>query len=780
MHEARMRRRGDERFRLDSHLLVIAVASAALSFGACGSGEQTTTLTFSGGGIPSAYGPEGQAPPPPSGAQPDAAVTPTADAMTATDTGTPNSDVTEPDAGPIRPPTDPSHLNGETDGDGVIFLPEALEGVLVYGVGAEQGSALTQVGNTAAGMIAVPAIVDLEPGAEPSAGQMHIRIVDSETLAPVEGADGIVETYAYSVLEDGRVRVDFAQPLKGLEVHLWQSCTYGVTGYELDGAPRYEDGLLTWPAAEHFEPSGCGGGVGSSLGVHVHFLRRADVTADFEPRLMDPESPFGFFLSPIPGGDGTWLARLPHISPSSGDGQLEYMLSHDFPAWLVPGAEAVIESWNVALEEAVGVRPFALVDPPADMLAWDPRYRVIDFDGSSSGGAVAPFIEHPLTGEIFESDVILWLGGLEQMLGEYGAWLAANPQIDTGPIGMATGGTKAALEGGLDAQHFELDESSVAVLLTPPIDLPARVLRRRAFHRRHVEPRQLAMQVAQFAKDLSDEEVGQLVMADFLVHELGHNLGLRHNFKASLDRAQHGDSVTATSVMDYVFGMFVPGPYDVDAMRYAYGDGASNQAYAYCTDEDIFFDPGCTRWDFGDPVQFALDRLDAIAQEYGLNTPDNEMQWYSQQGEWQDLFLQTRQFLNTDYELYDPELPNRAFDGLLQRVVCGADCGYHTWLRSQLALYLLYTRHSVQGDWYDLPALDAVQAETLMTAYFELVTDAGQPFGLKETIVGKLPTAAVDGANALLAELATYFAELEDPSNEEQALAAAVADGLAQ
>ncbi len=131
------------------------------------------------------------------------------------------------------------------------------------------------------------------------------------------------------------------------------------------------------------------------------------------------------------------------------------------------------------------------------------------------------------------------------------------------------------------------------------------------------------------------------------MHEVGHSLGLRHNFKAStmLTADQLNDtSITRVkglvgSVMDYSPINIAPkgkkqgdfysttiGPYDYWAIEYAYtpimGDEATElkkiaarapeHDLVYATDEDSFLndDPYVNRWDLGaDPCEFGKERI---------------------------------------------------------------------------------------------------------------------------------------------------------------------------
>ena len=88
-------------------------------------------------------------------------------------------------------------------------------------------------------------------------------------------------------------------------------------------------------------------------------------------------------------------------------------------------------------------------------------------------------------------------------------------------------------------------------------------------------------------------------IANMMVHEIGHDLGLRHNFKGTL--IEPGSS----SVMDYTnFETSIaqagdPQPYDIDAVRYLYGLSPSLPAQPFCTDDTVGLDPDCQRFDTG-------------------------------------------------------------------------------------------------------------------------------------------------------------------------------------
>src|SRR5262249_40225329 len=150
---------------------------------------------------------------------------------------------------------------------------------------------------------------------------------------------------------------------------------------------------------------------------------------------------------------------------------------------------------------------------------------------------------------------------------------------------------------------------------------------------------------------LPEEFLGQLIK-EVVMHEVGHSLGLRHNFKAStmLDADQINDTTVTRargmvgSVMDYNPINLAPkgrkqgdyttttiGPYDYWAIEYAYKPAEGDEAaelkkiaarapehdLVYATDEDSFLndDPYVNRWDLGtDPCDFGKARI-ALASE---------------------------------------------------------------------------------------------------------------------------------------------------------------------
>ena len=661
---------------------------------------------------------------------------------------------TSPGGEESAPELDPSSPDGVADLDGLIVHPDALSGLWYFGLGVEPATPLGSIGNTAIGTILLPSVLELEEGV------MTIRAFDTESFTSVEGPDGVIEQYAYTEWGDeGQIRLDFSEPLSSLEVALWQGCTYALDTYLAYGLPAFEDGLMTWTALEIYESQNCGNqGLPMSAGVNVHYLRREEANPNFEPRPADDDATFGFFKASW--GETEYMTRLPGIGGGAPDGQVVYYVTDDFPSDIRHVVDEVFEAWNDVLEVAAGNRPFVVEDAPNWMVPWDPRYRVVYWDDSKSQGAVAPFVEDPFTGEMIDTDVIVWLGDMGDLIARYQDFFIENPDV----------------EDWIDASEAQGVEMQLPLSVTPQEvfdveSLPPRVLRRRAFHRRPLHPAQIGQLFDRFGMSLDEQSVREIIIADFLVHEVGHNLGLRHNFEASADHPHFqvidGAEATATSTMDYVVGMTIPGSYDIDAMRHGYGDGAEVDTYRFCTDEDVNVVGACARWDFGSPGPFFMDLMDTIAAEYPVDASTNQLAQAAAEQEWSLYLNRLRQLVNSDVEPWADMALYSVFEAMLERVVCEAPCELNLWFRNQYALYLLYSKHVVMDVWYDFPVLDEAQRETLFTTYEALLFNPEQPQELQQTIVGKLPTSAVEGAEAFLDGLQESLQAIEAPSEHE-------------
>lgn len=364
------------------------------------------------------------------------------------------------------------------------------------------------------------------------------------------------------------------------------------------------------------------------------------------PRLADPR--VGHFATPkVDFSDDTrfspvrWYVqrwRLEKTDPaaplSPPKKPIRFVLGNEIPKRHREAIRQGILEWNRAFER-IGFRDALQVaeqadDSDDDLL--DVRFSSVRWMATAdpSFGAIGPSQVDPRTGEILDAD-IGWdanmVRNIRALRGE--GVVAAAPMYDA-----ASGELAAAAEIGGHAGR-----------LCQHAPLAARELG-------------FAMALLEARGDFDPEgpEADKLVfdfLKDITMHEVGHTLGLRHNFRASttLRTDQYADAARAAregltgSVMEYTpinlalrgerqGPYFTPtlGAYDHWAIEYAYKPIPAGQeaaelariaarsdepALAFATDEDVgvAFDPYANQGDLGaDPLAWFRRRI-ALTQE---------------------------------------------------------------------------------------------------------------------------------------------------------------------
>ncbi|HEX4923842.1 MAG TPA: zinc-dependent metalloprotease, partial [Bdellovibrionales bacterium] len=308
------------------------------------------------------------------------------------------------------------------------------------------------------------------------------------------------------------------------------------------------------------------------------------------------------------------------------------------------GAKA-IEEWDKTFQKAAGMR--VELDQSQDVSLGDLRYNTINLiESIHEGGGLlgfGPSITDPLTGEIISATANVHVTPLKSNIVEN---LRNYIRAETGQfaphalpqLAFASPLTKSEVAALNGQPVLKVTEGETRKIEIVKFDAPKSDIYKTA------RSEDFTMSIRNFAEELNqncsaevaelkalykngnvDKEVPLLEscaqkllprhILPTLIHELGHNFGLRHNFHASNDEANFlpanetgGRLVRTASIMDYLSfnedAMIKPGKYDEAAIKYGYGDVPVSKLgqFKYCTDEDVIWytvDPMCARHDAG-------------------------------------------------------------------------------------------------------------------------------------------------------------------------------------
>lgn len=368
-----------------------------------------------------------------------------------------------------------------------------------------------------------------------------------------------------------------------------------------------------------------------------------------------------------------------------------FYLEHTVPVRYRRFVKDGVLAWNRAFEK-IGISDAMVVQyqdkTTGAHMEKDPedvRYNFIRWLSNDIGTAIGPSRAHPETGQILDADVVLtdgWIRhfwhqaneflpqtAMEGMTSETLRWLDQHPDWDP-RVRLASAEERDRLvlasqrRALLGPVAYDVAFGDGSVLANPEVFELAQKLPSAAHLCMASEAKAQSMAFAGFAlevfglldvapgKDAGGETIDGIpewfvgpVLTELVSHEVGHTLGLRHNFKASSiyslgeinSPEMKGKKPFAGSVMDYLpinvvldekgelqgdIDMVGIGPYDLWAIEYGYTFDdplkvlarVSEPELSYGSDEDTMGpDPFARRYDFAaDPLEFAHSRMKLV------------------------------------------------------------------------------------------------------------------------------------------------------------------------
>ncbi|MBX7230250.1 MAG: zinc-dependent metalloprotease [Burkholderiaceae bacterium] len=335
---------------------------------------------------------------------------------------------------------------------------------------------------------------------------------------------------------------------------------------------------------------------------------------------------------------------------------ITYWLDKNIPLEYRDTVKAGVLEWNKAFEK-IGFKNAIRVEQQPEDASWSThetnRASVRWFVDYSDGAlAVGPSRIDPRTGEILDADITIGNGwvtlprrrALEQYPKPMPALSNSQKALEA-PAEIASNGFLPVRKATALPRNLHIGPDSNYELCS----YGQSALEEASFALDLLEMRAAALGTTLDPKEA--ERIAQATLKDVVTHEVGHTLGFRHNFRASIIYTQeqinnlaftrsHGIS---GSVMDYnafnvalekepqsEFVMSTLGPYDYWAVEYAYRElpaatekeelekiaaRSSEPLLAYGTDEELAgdfdgMDPQINQRDVGgDPLEFARRRL---------------------------------------------------------------------------------------------------------------------------------------------------------------------------
>lgn len=307
----------------------------------------------------------------------------------------------------------------------------------------------------------------------------------------------------------------------------------------------------------------------------------------FKPR--DPAKGVGFFLT-----QRTDSPKVQRFGKPGIEGGVKYFIKN-VPTEYRKAFAAAFDEWNEKFVEISGKKLFSYeyletTDPRYNLvITGDSRYNVLewDIDNLAPYGGYGPSMANQATGETLSANVLIqgpkivtgykkWFDAFEKakQLRERGLNSEAERAIRdvSAEITAQDDALRATRYTLTLGEHLEFNIGAQ----TSPLEDPA-------FARNDFDPIPAGVTFQTYLDGY---------FQNMVEHELGHNLGLRHNFRGNMGaKDELGKNGVSHSVMEYLGKEMRHldriGPYDMMAIKYGYTGVVPTRTDMYCTDQEL-------------------------------------------------------------------------------------------------------------------------------------------------------------------------------------------------
>ncbi len=288
-----------------------------------------------------------------------------------------------------------------------------------------------------------------------------------------------------------------------------------------------------------------------------------------------------------------------------------------------------MDAWNIEFRKIIGkdLLSYEFIDlsnPVNELLVpGDIRYNIIEWDlvNKAGYGGLGPSIANQYTGETMSANVLIQGPTIVKL---YTQWFGVSEKVNDL---LAEGRTTEANKLIKNFEKSSSQELENRTRKTFQLTLGKHLKMNIQAQRPELEDPIKKGFFELVPQGMTYEKYMEGYMLEILAHEVGHNLGLRHNFKGNLGAYENNAEAgsVSRSVMEYLGRPFrhlnTIGAYDRMAIAYGYQGSAPNHMNWFCTDEDQATDaksmatksPECTKSDAtSDPFSFWEGRLNRI------------------------------------------------------------------------------------------------------------------------------------------------------------------------